>query len=74
MHAHTSLSVTGEREQTAPERRSAWTLTDEDRAAIRTAVAALPSLTDEQVDALCDIIIAARRRWQREDTARSQIP
>jgi len=39
----------------------------EDRAAIRAAVAALPPLTDEQADALCDVIIAARKRWQRED-------
>jgi hypothetical protein len=39
-----------------------WTLNDEDRAAIRAAVAALPPLTDEQIDALCEIIIAARKR------------
>lgn len=42
-----------------------WKLTDEDRAAIRAAVAALPALTDEQIDALCEIIIAARKRRQR---------
>ena len=46
-----------------PRRAPPWTLTDEDRAAIRAAVAALPPLTDE----LCDVIIAARKRWQRED-------
>lgn len=42
-----------------------WKLTDEDRTAIRAAVAALPPLTDEQIDALCEIIIAARKRRQR---------
>jgi hypothetical protein len=52
-----------------PRRAAPWTLTDQDRAAIRAAVAALPPLTDEQVDALCDVIIAARKRWQREDAA-----
>ena len=41
-----------------------WKLTEEDRAAIRAAVAALPPLTDDQVDALCEIIIAARKRRQ----------
>lgn len=51
---------------TASERRRVvqWRLTDEDRAAICAAVAALPPLTDEQVDALCEIIIAARKRRQ----------
>jgi hypothetical protein len=52
-----------------PRGAPSWTLTDEDRTAIHAAVAALPPLTDEQVDALCDIIIAARKRWQREDSA-----
>jgi hypothetical protein len=41
-----------------------WKLTDEDRAAIHAAVAALPPLTDEQIDALCEVIIAARKRRQ----------
>lgn len=43
-----------------------WPLTDEDRKAIRAAVAALPPLTDEQIDALCEIIIAARKRRQHQ--------
>ena len=53
--------------ETAAKDRSAapWKLTDDERAAIRAAVAALPPLTDEQVDALCEIIIAARNRRQR---------
>jgi hypothetical protein len=42
-----------------------WKLTHEDRVAIHAAVAALPPLTDEQIDALCEIIIAARKRRQR---------
>jgi hypothetical protein len=52
--------------ETASKRRATqWQLTDEDRAAIRAAVTALPPLTDEQVEALCEIIIAARKRRQR---------
>jgi hypothetical protein len=43
-----------------------WTLSDEDRAVIRAGVAALPPPTDEQVDALCEIIIAARKRPERK--------
>jgi hypothetical protein len=46
-----------------------WTLTDEDRTTIRAAVSALPPLTDEQIDALCEIIIAARKRRQRRTGA-----
>jgi hypothetical protein len=46
-----------------------WTLTDEDRAAIHAAVAALPPLTDEQIDALCEVMIAARKRRQRQTGA-----
>jgi len=53
--------TTGKVRRTTP-----WKLTDEDCAAIRAAVAALPPLTDEQIDALCEIIIAARKRRQRQ--------
>jgi hypothetical protein len=42
-----------------------WNLTEEDRAAIRAAVAKLPPLTDHEVDALCEIIIAARKQRER---------
>jgi hypothetical protein len=57
---------------TAAEHRRAtqWKLTEEDRAAIRAAVAKLPPLTDEQVDALCEIIIAARKRRERQANTR----
>ena len=37
-------------------------LTDTDKAAIRAAVLALPPLTDDQVDGLCEVIINARTR------------
>jgi len=30
-------------------------------------VLALPPLTDEQVDRICEVITTARHRWQRED-------
>lgn len=46
-------------------RATQWRLTDEDRAAIRAAVAQMPPLTDAEVDALCEIIMAARKRRQR---------
>jgi hypothetical protein len=43
-------------------------LTDAERQAINDAVAALPPLTDQQLDALTEVIIASRerrrRRWQ----------
>jgi len=38
------------------------------REAIRAAILALPPMTDEQTDALCDVITTARQRWRREDT------
>ena len=40
--------------------RPGYVLTDEDRAAIRAEVLALPPLTDEQVDALADAMVEAR--------------
>ena len=55
-----SLDTAGKHCRAAP-----WKLTDEDRTAIRAAVADLPPLTDEEVDALCEIIMAARKRRQR---------
>jgi hypothetical protein len=30
-------------------------------------VLALPPLTDEQIDQLCEVILTARQRWARED-------
>src|SRR5262249_57082277 len=46
-------------------------LTDADKAAIRARVLALPPLTDDQIDALCDVIINARIR---RDTANPTRP
>lgn len=42
-----------------------WELTDETRDAIHTAISALPPMTDEQIDAIADVIIAARERRRR---------
>jgi len=47
-------------------RATQWKLTDEDRAAIRATVVELPPLNDDQIDALCEIIIAARKRRQHQ--------
>jgi hypothetical protein len=30
-------------------------------------VLALPPLTDEQIDRLCEVIVTARQRWAREE-------
>jgi len=43
-------------------------LSEADRAAVRAAVAALPPLTDEQVAGVCEVIVATRARWRRQDT------
>ena len=42
-----------------------WELTDEIRDAIHVAVDALPPMTDEQIDAIAEVIIAARERRRR---------
>ena len=39
-------------------------LTEADRAAITAEILARPPLTDDQIDALCDLILAARARWR----------
>src|SRR5262249_8815915 len=44
-----------------PGTRRPGELTEADREAIRAATAALPPLTDQQIDALCDVIHNARR-------------
>jgi len=41
-------------------------LTEQQREHIRQAVLALPPLTDEQIDALCEVITNARIRRQTE--------
>jgi hypothetical protein len=47
--------------------RAADGLSDKEREAIRAAVLALPPLTDEQIDGLCEVIVTARERWAREN-------
>lgn len=42
-----------------------WELTDEIRDAIHTAIDALPPMTDEQIDGIAEVIIAARERRRR---------
>lgn len=44
-------------------------LTDRQRAAIRADVLALPPLTDEQLDAIADVLIGIRLRRIRGDLA-----
>lgn len=38
-------------------------LTDEERAAIRADILALPPLTDDQIDDAADTLFAIERRW-----------
>ena len=46
-------------------------LSEQERAAIRAQVRALPPLTDGQVDGLCEAILNARARWQQHDSSRA---
>ena len=46
-------------------------LSEQQRAAIRAQVRALPPLTDGQVDGLCETILNARARWQQHDSSRA---
>jgi hypothetical protein len=45
-------------------------LSEAQRAAIVAAVLELPPMTCEQVDSVCEVIVAARARWRREDDRR----
>lgn len=45
-------------------------LSEAQRAVIVAAVLRLPPMTVEQVDAVCEVIVAARARWRREDDRR----
>jgi hypothetical protein len=42
-------------------------LSAQQRATIRAAIAALPPMTNDQVDSVCEVIVTARERWRRED-------
>ena len=57
--------VPGQRPNRRERNTRRWELTDEIRDAIHAAVDALPPMTDEQIDALADVIIAARERQRR---------
>jgi hypothetical protein len=48
-----------------PDRHHRTGLTQTERDAIRAAVAALPPLTDEQIDALCEVINNQRAKHRR---------
>jgi hypothetical protein len=76
-HPSTDDTTAGKTEETSPPNRHRATtarnrpaggvLTEADKATIRAAVLALPPLTDEQIDGICEVITVARHRWQRED-------
>jgi hypothetical protein len=48
-------------------RSSRGVLSSADRAKIRAAIRALPPLSEDEVDALCETIRVTRARWERED-------
>jgi hypothetical protein len=48
-------------------------LTAQQREQIRAAVLALPPLTDEQIDGLCEVIANARIRRQNDKTSPSRL-
>jgi hypothetical protein len=54
-------TLTGEDRASRPRPRRAE-LTDADREAIHAAIDALPPMTDEQIEAIAEVIIAARER------------
>jgi len=51
-----------------------WELTDEIRDAIHAAIGALPPMTDEQIDAIAEVIITARERRRRTRQAPAAKP
>ena len=57
-----------------PEPAPPGPLTAQAREHIRAAVLALPPLTDEQIDALCEVIANARIRRQADTTTGSHTP
>jgi hypothetical protein len=42
-------------------------LTATERDQVKRSVMALPPLSEEQIAGICEVIIAARGRWQRND-------
>lgn len=47
-------------------------LTDEEMAVVRRAVDALPPMTDEQIDGICEVITNARATWRAADARRRE--
>ena len=60
-HAETSAEASTQRDAGRRRPRPS-ALTDTEREAIHAAVDALPPMTDEQIDAIAEVIIAARER------------
>ncbi len=63
-HAETSAEASTHRDA-HPGRPHPSALTDAEREAIHAAVDALPPMTDEQIEAIAEVIIAARERRRR---------
>ncbi|MGH3613077.1 MAG: hypothetical protein ACRDRK_10885 [Pseudonocardia sp.] len=47
-------------------RRGGVGLSAAERGAIESAVLALPPMTEDQVDRVCEVIVSARTRWRRQ--------
>lgn len=73
-HAETNDKTNAQRNANPPQpRRPA--LTDAEREAIHAAIDALPPMTDEQIEAIAEVIIAAReRRRHTPQTSRGPPP
>ncbi len=61
------VSVPGHRGNNTAGRGAAGELSAEQQAAIVARVLALPPMTDEQVDGVCEVIQVARTRWRAQD-------
>lgn len=72
--AETSGETNAQRNPSRP-RPCRSALTDAEREAIHTAIDALPPMTDEQIEAIAEVIIAAReRRRHASQTSRGPPP
>jgi hypothetical protein len=74
-HAETSAEASTQRDAGRRRPRPS-TLTDTEREAIHAAVDALPPMTDEQIEAIAEVIIAARerRRHSRQTSRGPPLP
>jgi hypothetical protein len=64
MRAETNVETNTQRDTGRPQSRRSG-LTDAEREAIHTAIDALPPMTDEQIEAIAEVILAARERRRR---------